>query len=306
MEKIRAVALCGPTACGKSDLALSLCTRFPFEIVCMDSMQVYRGMDIGTAKPTREERQQVPHHLLDVAEPDQPFSVAEYVEMALPVCREITSRRKIPLFVGGTGLYLKALLHGLSLGEVGEDPALRQELNQIALEENGKLRLHRMLEELNPERASQLHPNDLRRVIRAIEIARTGGEKPRETESDYDLLPLCIRMERAQLYERVEKRVDRMLEAGLPREVLALKEAGIGAQMQSMQGIGYKELFPWTEGKASLEEARREIVLATRHYAKRQETWFKGEKAMIFLEAGKDLPERASGEIQAWLEEKGK
>lgn len=200
-KKIKAIALAGPTASGKSGLALQLARRFPVEIVCMDSMQIYRGMDIGTAKPTPAEQGMVPHHMLDIRNPDEGYTVADYAEDAGKCLCEISGRGRIPVLVGGTGLYLRALMHGLNLGGTGENASLREELNAIAQTEEGKTQLHRRLELCDPESAQKLHPNDIRRVIRAIEIYEVTGvpasQAPKTTgESRYDILPICLNVPR--------------------------------------------------------------------------------------------------------------
>ncbi|MBE5813719.1 MAG: tRNA (adenosine(37)-N6)-dimethylallyltransferase MiaA [Clostridiales bacterium] len=290
----RIIAITGATASGKSALAMQLAQQLGGEIVCMDSMQIYRGMDIGTAKPTPAERQTVPHHMLDVVPPDAPYTVADYAEAASAVIRGILSRGKLPLLVGGTGLYLKALMHGLSLGVSRSDPAIRARLEAIADQPGGKQQLHRMLSQVDEASAKKLHPNDLRRVIRAIEVYELTGtplsQTRQEEAGEFTVLPLAIRMEREQLFARIEMRVDQMLEMGLFSEVKSLLEAGVSPEAQAMQGIGYKEMVPAVQGILPVEEARRQIILNTRHYAKRQETWFKGEPATCWLAAENALP----------------
>ncbi len=302
--KPRIIAVTGATASGKSALAMQLASVFDAEIVCMDSMQIYRGMDIGTAKPTPEEQRQIPHHMLDVVSPEQPYTVADYAGQASQVIREILSRGKLPLLVGGTGLYLKALMHGLTLGVSRSDPAIRARLEAIADKPGGKMQLHRMLAEVDEASAQKLHPNDLRRVIRAIEVFELTGiplSQTRQEESGaFSVLPLAIRMERELLFARIEKRVDIMLESGLLREVQRLLSEGVPPDAQSMQGIGYKEMLPAAQGLVPLPEARRQIILNTRHYAKRQETWFKGEPATHWLDAA-EAAKQAQEAVSAFL-----
>lgn len=292
--KPRIIAVTGATASGKSALSLQLARQLDAEVVCMDSMQIYCGMDIGTAKPTKEEQQLVPHHMLDVVSPEQPYTVADYAEAASQVIRQILSRGRLPMLVGGTGLYLKALMHGLSLGVSRSDPAIRARLEAIADQPGGKLQLHRMLAEVDEASANKLHPNDLRRVIRAIEVYELTGtplsQTRQEETGEFAVLPLAIRMDREKLFDRIEKRVDAMLERGLLAEVRRLLDAGVPTDSQAMQGIGYKEMVPVVQGIVPLEEARRQIILNTRHYAKRQETWFKGEPATRWLAAAEALP----------------
>lgn len=300
------IAVAGATASGKSELALRLAQRLDGEIVCMDSMQIYRRMDIGTAKPTPDEQRLFPHHMLDILEPTESYAVADYAADAEKVIHGIVSRGRLPILVGGTGLYLKALMHGLSLGGVGSDEALRTELNALAVLPDGKERLHRMLAEIDPESARKLHPNDIRRVIRAIEVYRVTGKpisrQPQEAqEGSLRILPLAIDMPRAQLYERLESRVHRMMETGLLREVEALLESGVTPQMQSMQGIGYKELIPVVHGEGSVNEAVWQIILHTRHYAKRQGTWLRTEPQTIWLGAESDRFSCAMQHIETFL-----
>jgi len=292
--KPRIIAVTGATASGKSALSMELAKHYGAEIVCMDSMQIYQGMDIGTAKPSPEEQQVVPHHMLDIVAPSENYTVADYAERATAVIRDILQRGKMPLLVGGTGLYLKALMHGLSLGVSRSDPAIRARLEAISDEPGGRQKLHDMLRQVDEASADKLHPNDLRRVIRAIEVYELTGtplsQTRQEENSEFSVLPLAIRMERETLYRRIEKRVDTMLDMGLVEEVQRLLEEGVSPEAQSMQGIGYKELVPVLGGLVPLEKAREQIILNTKHYAKRQETWFKGESATQWLEGGQLLP----------------
>ena len=245
-------------------------------------------MDIGTAKPTLEEQAAVPHHMLDIVEPTEAYAVADYAVAAEKVIQEIASRGKQPVLVGGTGLYLKALMHGLSLGNAGGDEAIRERLYAIAGEAEGKIRLHRELAAVDPVSAAKFHPNDVRRVIRALEVYELTGtpisqQKQEEQERPFLILPLSIDMPRDVLYARLEKRVHLMMKQGLLQEVKALLESGVMPQMQSMQGIGYKELIPVVEGTQTVESAVRQIVLNTRHYAKRQGTWLRTEPKTIWI-----------------------
>lgn len=241
-------AVVGPTGVGKTETALKVAKALDGEIVSMDSMQIYRRMDIGTAKPTQEEQKRLPHHMLDLCEPEEPFSVSEYVPLAETAIREISSRGKLPILVGGTGLYLKAIMHGMSLGSADKDEVLRARLNEEALLPNGKQILHERLARLDPEAAARLHENDLRRVIRAIEICETTGKTTSaqctENHSPFDVLPMTIQWPREELYKRIELRVDQMIASGLLEEVKSLLASGIPSDAQSMQAIGYKELLP--------------------------------------------------------------
>ena len=289
-EKPAVIAVAGPTASGKSDLGLKLAQRLGGEIICMDSMQIYRRMDIGTAKPTAQERALLPHHMLDVADPTEAYAVADYAVAAERVIAEILSRGRVPILVGGTGLYLKALMDGLSLGGAGGDERLRAELNALADEPGGKERLHDRLAAVDPETAARLHPNDRRRVIRAIEVyEQTGVPMSRQNHAAQDrpfrVLPLALEWPRDLLYARLEARVHRMMEMGLLREVGALLESGVAPTAQSMQGIGYKELIPVAMGQGDVDRAVWEIIVHTRHYAKRQGTWLRAEPRCVWLDA---------------------
>ena len=277
MPRPRLIAVAGPTASGKSAFALELARRFDGEIVCMDSMQIYRRMDIGTAKPMAEEQALAPHHMLDIVEPTDSYAVADYAAEAETVIRNVLSRGKLPILTGGTGLYLKALMHGLSLGGAPADEKIRQRLTQMSYEPDGKEKMHKRLAEVDPASAQKLHPNDLRRVIRALEVYELTGvplseQKQEDAEGPFEILPMAIELPRPVLYERLEARVHTMMRQGLLREVRELRASGVTAQMQSMQGIGYKELIPVVEGLQSKEDAIWQIILNTRHYAKRQAT----------------------------------
>ena len=289
-EKPAVIAVAGPTASGKSDLGLKLAQRLGGEIVCMDSMQIYRRMDIGTAKPTAQERALLPHHMLDVADPTEAYAVADYAVAAEQVIAQILSRGRVPILVGGTGLYLKALMDGLSLGGTGGDERLRAELNALADEPGGKERLHARLAAVDPETAARLHPNDRRRVIRAIEVfEQTGVPMSRQNHAAQDrpfrVLPLALDWPRDLLYARLETRVHRMMEMGLLSEVRALLESGVAPAAQSMQGIGYKELIPAAMGQDDVNRAVWDIIVHTRHYAKRQGTWLRAEPRCVWLDA---------------------
>ena len=289
-EKPAVIAVAGPTASGKSDLGLKLAQRLGGEIVCMDSMQIYRRMDIGTAKPTAQERALLPHHMLDVADPTEAYAVADYAVAAERVIAQILSRGRVPILVGGTGLYLKALMDGLSLGGTGGDERLRAELNALADEPGGKERLHARLAAVDPETAARLHSNDLRRVIRAIEVfEQTGVPMSRQNHAAQDrpfrVLPLALEWPRDLLYARLETRVHRMMEMGLLSEVRALLESGVAPAAQSMQGIGYKELIPAAMGQDDVNRAVWDIIVHTRHYAKRQGTWLRAEPRCVWLDA---------------------
>ena len=279
-NRITCRVLTGPTASGKSDLALRMAMEYGWEIICMDSMQIYRGMDIGTAKPTRRERESVPHHLLDICDPRDTYSVSCYLDAAEKTIREIASRGRPILFVGGTGLYLEALVHGMALGNVPSDPSLRAELHALAEAPDGRRLIDERLRKTDPETAEKLPLNDLRRRIRAIEVSEATGipfskQPDRPGQSPFRWVIVSTFMNREHLYGRINHRVDRMLREGLESEVRRLLSEGVPENAQSMQAIGYKEMIPVIRGEYSAENAAEEIRKRTRHYAKRQQTYLK-------------------------------
>lgn len=290
-QKQPVIAVIGPTASGKTALSLHLAKALGGEIIAMDSMQVYRGMDIGTAKPTPEEKKIAPHHMLDVADPGDAFSVAEYAAMAREAIADVGSRGKVPILVGGTGLYLQALMGDMEMGGAIGDEALRAPLEAMAKEPEGKERLHQMLRQVDPASAEKLHPNDVRRVVRALEVYKITG-RPFSTQrgmwqrnSDLRFLLLGITMERALLYQRINDRVTQMMTMGLLAEVERLLGAGVPKDATAMKGIGYKELIPVLLEDAPLAEAVEAIQQNTRHYAKRQLTWFRRYEELHWLNA---------------------
>jgi tRNA dimethylallyltransferase len=277
--KEKLVVIVGPTAVGKTELSLELAEQFDGEIISGDSMQVYRGMDIGTAKATPEERARVPHHLIDIIDPDEEYSVALFQEAATRLITEINARGKLPFIVGGTGLYIESVTHRFQFAQAEQDPELRSRLQRLA-ETEGVEALHRRLAAIDPLTAERLHPNDVKRVIRALEIYELTGTKMsdfqhRAQQSPYDLLMIGLTMDRQVLYERINQRVDKMLEAGLVEEVRRLLDQGYGSALTSMQGLGYKELIPYLYGEITLEKAVNDIKQRTRHFAKRQLSWFR-------------------------------
>lgn len=290
MDKNICWVLTGPTASGKTALSIRLAKEYDCEIVCMDSMQIYRGMNIGTAKPTTEEMDGVPHHMIDVADPAEAFSVARYQEMAEACIADIHARGKRALLVGGTGLYLRALRQPMAMGDVSADDSIRAELEALAAEEGGKQRLHDMLEAVDPETAARLHLNDVRRVVRALEVYRLTGvpfsKQPKlQTESRFSYHVASLTMDRALLYARIEKRVDQMIEAGLVDEVRSLLDSGVPADCQAMKAIGYKEIVPYIRGESTWAEADYLLKLNTRHYAKRQLTWMRREEDVCWVDS---------------------
>ena len=305
MEKIRLLAVVGPTASGKTALAVELAKRFGGEVVSADSMQVYRKMDIATAKPTPEEMQGVPHHLIGYVGMEEPYSLARYVEDAREAIAGVASRGAVPILAGGTGLYVDTLLENRDLGEAGGSGALREELYAIA-REKGNGYLLEMLRREDPEAAESLHENNLVRVVRALEVCRTAGmtmselqRRSRETEPLYDCCRIGIAYrDRRVLYERINRRVDRMLEAGLLDEARAFFQEG---KQTAAQAIGYKELKPYLDGECGLEEAVESLKQATRRYAKRQLTWFRRDPRIRWVypdgEGGAEAALREASEI---------
>jgi len=290
-KRPKVVVLAGPTASGKTSLAVDLALEFSGEIVNADSMQVYRGMDIGTAKPRQEEQRGVPHHLLNVADPDEPFNAATFRAMAMAAVQAIHGRGKACFVVGGTGLYIKGLLGGLFKCPPS-DPALRQALMEEA-SRSGVFTLYRRLERMDPAGAASIHPNDLVRVTRAIEIAALTGRLPSEirdahrfVDEDLAALKLCLNRPRAELYQRIDARCDLMVEEGLLKETAALLERGYAPDLKPLQAIGYRHMVKVIREEWSLAEATQALKRDTRRYAKRQMTWFRGDPEYIWVEAG--------------------
>lgn len=291
--KIRIGLIVGPTASGKTAASISLAKRMNAEIISADSIQVYRGMDIGSAKPTMEERQGVPHHLMDAVDIASPkFSVAEYRRMAGEAIDDIAERGKYPLIVGGTGLYVNSLIYPLNFTSVPSDERLRAEL--VSIEEKQKGAVYALLEQEDPGAAQRLHPNDVKRVIRALEVVRLTG-KPidahggdftnlAKAEIPYEPTIVGLTMPRELLYERINLRVDIMMEQGLLEEARAIFDKGYGASLPALQGLGYKQLFKHFSGEYTLEEAIEAIKLETRHFAKRQLTWFRRDKRIVWFD----------------------
>ena len=304
-EKPKILAVVGPTASGKTSLAVELARCLGGEVICCDSMQIYREMSIGTAKPTEEEKCGVPHHLFDIKDPDEPFSAMEYATLAEQAVRDILSRGKLPVFCGGTGLYLDAFLRGGMPETPGADQALRDELAAFA-KANGAEALHAELALVDPESAALSHPNNLRRVIRALEIYRLTGvtksewdRRSRELPCRYNAAVLgLVFQSRPLLYERIERRVDLMLEDGLLKETRALLDAGVFERSPTAAAaIGYKELLPYLRGECALDEAVNELKTATRRYAKRQLTWFSAKDYVLPLQMDGENGLRKSEQI---------
>jgi len=290
LDKLPVVALVGATATGKSGLAYRLARSLDGEIISGDSMQIYKGMDIGTAKPTREERQAVPHHLIDIAEITEAFSVAVFIEKATMAINDIAKRGRLPIIAGGTGLYISLLLSGTLLPCLDSDEKLRNKLFEKAKIE-GNEALHKYLKTVDPKSAEKIHPNNVKRVVRAIEIYLTSGltkteqsEKSRQSDSPYDYkLIYLTSSDRNLLYNRINTRVDKMFDTGLEAEVKSLYEKGLADTPTASQAIGYKEFFRYFKGQTDLISVSEEIKKHTRKYAKRQMTFFNGmEGKMIF------------------------
>ncbi|MDE7299614.1 MAG: tRNA (adenosine(37)-N6)-dimethylallyltransferase MiaA [Lachnospiraceae bacterium] len=289
-ERRPLIVLTGPTAVGKTKLSLSLARAVNGEIISADSMQVYRGMDIGTAKIAREEREGIPHHLIDVLEPEEEFNVVLFQKLAGQAMEGIYSRGRIPVLVGGTGFYIQAVTNAVDFTESETDTEYRRQLEQLAAE-RGAAALHELLAQADPAAAAQIHENNIKRTIRALEYHRQTGGKisehnalQRSRSSPFELYYFVLTAPREVLYERIDRRVDEMLAAGLCDEVRRLRERGCARSLVSMQGLGYRELFAWLKGELTLEEAADRIKRNTRHFAKRQLTWFKREKQVIWLD----------------------
>jgi len=306
MEKV--VVIAGPTASGKTELAINVAKETTGEIISADSMQIYKYMNIGTAKPTVYEMQGITHHMLDVVCPDESFSVALYKEKAEAIIEDIIKRNKLPIIAGGTGLYINSLIYNIKFSETVSDEAFREKMNRLAASE-GPQTLHDMLKEVDPESAAKIHFNNVKKVIRALEVyeftKKPISQHQKESRSEpppYQYLIFILNMDRDELYRRIDARVDNMISQGLIEEVKSLKNMGYNENLISMQGLGYKEIFWYLDNKISYEEAVNIIKRDTRHYAKRQITWFKSIKEAIWLPAGKENIEKNTKKIQEQLE----
>ena len=291
MTKEPLVILTGPTAVGKTGLSVRLAREIGAEVISADSMQVYRYMDIGTAKISRDEMGGVPHHLIDCFDPDEDFNVVRFKQEADRAIADIHSRGRIPLLVGGTGFYIQAVLRDIDFTETQEDEEYRREMAEYA-RVHGNRALHELLREADPAAADQIHENNVRKVIRALEFARSTGSMisehnaaERDRESPYNFAYFVLERDRQELYERVNMRVDAMMEAGLLDEVRALRDRGYTPDLASMQGLGYRQILKYLDGEYTLDQAVTAIKTETRHYAKKQITWFKRERDVIGLDA---------------------
>ena len=308
MSKPRVVAVGGPTASGKTALSVALARAFDGEIINADSMQIYKNLDVGTAKPSAEERQGIPHYLLDFLSPETPYSVADFTAAADPLIRDITARGKLPLVVGGTGLYITSLLSGMAFAPEKTDPAIRARLQARADTEGGAA-LYAELQRIDPDYAAQVHPNNLPRVIRALELFEATGRRmsdqrreARPAEAPYHALCLCLTCrDRAVLYSRIDRRVDEMVENGVLDEARQVYDHR-DAYRTAAQAIGYKEFFPYFEGTANLTECTERLKQATRNYAKRQLTWFRRQNDAVWLYLDEEaVTERACTLVRAFL-----
>lgn len=303
----RIVALAGPTAVGKTEFAIKLAEELDGEIVSCDSMQLYKYMDIGSAKPTPEEMRRARHHLVDIIDPREDFSVAQYQKLAKDAISDILSRGRLPIISGGTGLYLNSLLYDMDFSSSPGDFTYRRKLEALA-EEKGSGYLHSMLAEQDERAASLIHPNNTKKIIRALERLKKGEESVRQfsdirTEtSDYDVILIGLTRNRDQLYDRINKRVDVLVEQGLFQEVQKLAALGLTADNISMKGIGYKEIFAYLDGRYTMEDAIDKIKKNTRHYAKKQLTWFRRYGKMKWCNISDfDSDEDATEEVISWV-----
>lgn len=291
------VVIGGPTACGKTGFSIELAKKIGGEVISADSMQIYRYMDIGTAKATKEEMQGVPHYLIDELEPDEEYNVMLFQKKAKAYMEEIWQRGHIPILAGGTGFYINALLYDNDFTETENDTAFREECYALAREQ-GPEALYEKLKHADPEYAAEIHANNVKRVTRALEYHYLTGEKlsahnaaQKQKEPPYNAAVFILTMGRERLYQRIEERVDQMLKQGLAEEVRGLLERGYRPELVSMQGIGYKEIVPYCKGECTLEAAAEQLKTNTRRFAKRQLTWFRRQIDGIWLDMERALPE---------------
>ncbi len=301
MSKIPLILIVGPTAVGKTNLSIAMAKQFHGEVISGDSMQVYKGMDIGTAKVTMHEREGVPHHLIDILEPDTPFSVADFQRQTKELIIDIDKRKHVPFIVGGTGLYVQSVTHNYQFSDVSSDNTLRNKLQQRA-EVEGQDVLYAELLRLDPDSAKQIHPNNIRRVIRALEVVLTtekpftAGRMHTSDQSEYDTVWVGLTMERPLLYDRINQRVDLMIEEGLIEEVESIISKGYSKHSQAMTGIGYKEIVLYLQGVLSKDEAIELLKKNTRRFAKRQITWFGRVNELTWFDLSD--PEKTSERFQ--------
>lgn len=310
-KDIKVAAIVGPTAAGKSDTALLVAERLGGEIISADSMQIYRGMDIGTGKPDLPTRQRIRHHMIDVVPPEKEFSAAEYQSQARKAIKEINERGNLPILVGGTGLYVSSCLDDLKFPSIAQDTDARQRLSEIA-EREGAANLHKRLLSVDPKAAAAIHPNNVRRVIRALEVYELtglpyseagGGFKNRQ--SIYDSLIIGLRTQPDVLKRRIEARVDKMITEGWLKEAKALFEAEPAPGMTAKMALGYRQLYDYLNGKTSWEEAVAAIKTATKRYAKRQMTWFNADSRIVWLETGERFTaSKTACEVESYIKQR--
>jgi tRNA dimethylallyltransferase len=288
-EKPKVIVICGPTGIGKTSVGIELAEKFGGEIVSADSMQIYRYMDIGTAKPTVEEKRRIPHHMIDIVDPDEDYDAVQFSKQARAIIAELDSRDRLPFVVGGTGFYIKALLHGIFQSEP-IDPKIKNRLRKEAADYGNDVLYDRLME-VDPDTAARLHPNDSYRIIRALETIESTGKSISDHHQEhgfpddpYTVLKICLQMDRPQLYDRIDKRVDLMIEAGFVDEVKKLLEMGYAADLKSMQSIGYRHVVEFLEEKLPWDECVRTLKRDTRRFAKRQFTWFGADRQNYWYE----------------------
>lgn len=289
-DKPNIVVICGPTGIGKTGVSIRLAEHFSTEIVGADSMQIYRYMDIGTAKPTPDEMAAVPHHMVNILDPDEPFDAAQYSQKARRVTSSLVNRHILPLVVGGTGLYIKTLIHGM-FETAQADPAIKDRLRELA-KKHGTDFLYRRLQESDPKTAERLHPNDAHRILRALEILELTGESIFNQhqahgfrDNPFRVLKIGLDMPREKLYERIDRRVDAMIDAGLQSETEALLQRGYAPDLKSMQSIGYRHMVDYLLCRTTWDETVRTLKRDTRRYAKRQLTWFRGDHDVVWIDS---------------------
>ncbi|HHW02759.1 MAG TPA: tRNA (adenosine(37)-N6)-dimethylallyltransferase MiaA [Thermoanaerobacterales bacterium] len=294
MQKKPLLVIVGPTAVGKTEIAIEVARKLNAEIISADSMQIYKYMDIGTAKPSRAEQRGIRHHMIDILNPDQDFSVADFQSMVKQCIEDIVSRHKLPLLSGGTGLYVNAVCYNYTFSEFEKDEALREQLRNQALKYGNEF-LYDKLEKLDPDAARKIHPNNLRRIIRALEVCIKTGctfssyeEKTKKQKSLYDLFMFGLTRPRDELYRRINERVQQMIKKGLVEEVKRLLDMGYSRDLNAMQGLGYRQIIDYLDGKITLEEAIYLISRDTRRYAKRQYTWFLRDKNIVWMDVSRE------------------
>lgn len=286
LEKI--IVVVGPTASGKTALAIEIAKKLDGEVVSCDSMQIYKHMDIGTAKPTVQEQQEVRHHMIDIVEPFENFSVADFTEQARKCIDDILARNKVPVLCGGTGLYADSIIENVVFPDIGEDPQFRKDMHEMA-ELCGNEAVHNLLMQKDPQAAAKIHPNNVRRVVRALEVCHLTGKTftivnaEAKREAVYDTLIFGLDVDREMLYDRINSRVDKMVNEGLVDEVRNILRMGVDRDSTAMQAIGYKELADYFDGNTDLASAVEKIKLESRHYAKRQLTWFRRNLAINWV-----------------------